>query len=193
MRKKTKLVYGVGVNDADYSIRPILKGIGVFCPIYLKWSKMLERAYDNKFKERNPTYNGCTVCDEWLTFSNFHNWLTKQDWQGKEIDKDILFLGNKIYSPDTCVLVSQETNKFLLDRYSSRGKYALGVTFVKSANKFMAQCKNNFTKKNENLGRFTCQQEAHLAWRKRKHELARQLADLQTDERVAAALRVRYL
>ena len=193
MRKKTKLVHGVGINDADYPVRPRLKGVRVFCPIYLRWAKMLERAYDNKHKERHPTYNGCTVCDEWLTFSSFHSWLTKQDWQGKEIDKDILFLGNKVYSPDTCVLVSQDTNKFLLDCISRRGKYAIGVYFNKTKNKFRSQCKNNFTKKNESLGYFASEKEAHLSWKKRKHELACQLADLQTDERVAAALRVRYL
>ena len=28
------LVCGVGINDADYKIRPLVKGVKVVCPIY---------------------------------------------------------------------------------------------------------------------------------------------------------------
>ena len=49
----------------------------------------------------------------------------------------------------------------------------------------------NLTKKQENLGYFTCELEAHQAWLKRKLELAA-LAAEQTDERVAKALIERY-
>lgn len=49
-----------------------------------------------------------------------------------------------------------------------------------------------FSKIEEHLGLFTCPNEAHSAWIDRKCELADQLADLQTDERVAKVLRERY-
>ena len=68
----------------------------------------------------------------------------------------------------------------------------LGVCFHKQVGKYYTQCSNPFTKKQENLGYFTCPNKAHRAWLKRKHELAVQLADTQSDERVAKALQERY-
>ena len=53
-------------------------------------------------------------------------------------------------------------------------------------------CRNTFTKKQEYLGLFTCEVEAHQAWLKRKLELAHLLAAEQTDGRVAKALIERY-
>ena len=32
---------------------------------------MLVRCYNAKFHERQPQYKGCTVCEEWLNYSNF--------------------------------------------------------------------------------------------------------------------------
>ena len=56
----------------------------------------------------------------------------------------------------------------------------------------MSKCRNPFTKKQEFLGYFTCEQEAHQAWLKRKLELAYELVAIQTDQRVAEALIDRY-
>ena len=83
-------------------------------------------------------------------------------------------------------------NKFLLDSAASRGEWPVGVHWKERNKKFQSMCCNPFTKKYEYLGLFTCPNQAHEAWKARKYELACQLADLQTDERVAEALRVRY-
>lgn len=187
-----KLVYGVGVNDADYVVCPSVNGKQVMCPFYMVWKSMLERCYSPKLQAKRSTYVGCIVCEEWLTFSNFKAWMETQDWHGKEPDKDILFVGNKIYSPATCVFVDSLTNTFISDSGATRGEWPIGVSFHKRRRKFEANCNNPFTNRKEFIGYFACPNEAHLAWRKRKHELALQLADMQTDERVAAALRVRY-
>lgn len=186
------LVYGVGVNDADYTIRPNINGKQLKCPFYLAWTHMLARCYDTKYQATYPTYVGCTVCAEWLTFDNFKVWMLSQDWIGKQLDKDLLIRGNKIYSPDTCAFVDFMTNAFITDRGNARGDYPIGVSYHKGAGKFTARCCNPFTKKREHLGVFTCPNQAHLAWKTRKHELALKLADLQTDERVAKALVARY-
>lgn len=188
-----KLVYGVGVNDADYFTQQKINGKKYTCPFYRKWRGMLERCYCPKYQAKYQTYVGCSVADEWLTFSNFKRWMETQDWQGKQLDKDLLISGNKIYSPYTCVFVDRVTNSFTTDCLASRGEWPLGVSFKKSNGKFVAYCCNPFSKKLDQLGYFTCQKQAHEAWRKHKHELACQLAGLQTDERVAASLRVRYL
>ena len=192
MGKVNKLVHGVGVNDADYVVNPTINGKIVWCPFYRYWVNMLKRCYSVKFQARRPTYVGCYVCVEWLTFSKFKSWMETQDWQGKQLDKDLLVSGNKVYSPDTCAFVDKETNLFATDRGAARGEWHIGVNFHKPTGKFQALCRNPFTRKKEYLGLFIYPDEAHQAWKKRKHELACQLADLQTDERVAKALRVRY-
>lgn len=200
--KTRRLVYGVGVNDADYVVQKF-EMIGYVngkqkqkmiwrCPFYQTWRDTLKRCYSDKYQERNPTYRMCTVSKEWHTFSVFKGWMEKQNWEGKHLDKDLLFEGNKIYSADTCVFVSPRVNTFFNDRGAARGKWLIGVYRDKKAGKFKSQCRNPFTKKLEYLGLFTSEQEAHEAWRKRKLELAKELAAIQTDTRVAEALIKRY-
>ena len=200
--KDKKLVCGVGINDADYDVtkkeavgfvdgKQKQKQVWV-CPYYRVWTNMLGRCYSAKFHERRPTYVGCTVSDEWRTFSNFKAWMVKQDFIGKHLDKDLLFEGNKVYSPETCVFVSGLVNTFTANREAERGEWLIGVCWNKIKEKFQANCKNPFTKKQEHLGLFTCEQRAHKAWLKRKLELARELAAIQTDPRVAKALIDRY-
>lgn len=200
--KTRKLVCGVGVNDADYVVqrketvgyvdgKQKQKRVWV-CAYYRAWKSMVERCYSTKLQEKYPTYKGCSVSEEWLTFSNFKAWMEKQDWEGNQLDKDLLIEGNKLYSPETCVFVSPMVNKFVNARGASRGKWQIGVYWDKNAGKFMTQCGNPFSGGQEYLGLFTCEEEAHQAWRKRKLELAHELAAIQTDERVAEALINRY-
>ncbi len=192
MGRKKSLVHGVGINDAEYSIKTIINGKQVSCLFYTRWANMLERCYSKNYQSRYPTYNGCCVCVEWLTFSNFKRWMEKQDWQGKELDKDLLFARNKRYSPETCVFVDVSVNQFLKDRASCRGEFKTGVCYSKSRKCFISSCGNPITKKREFLGHFNTEEDAHLAWKNRKHELACQLAELQADQRVINALKCRY-
>lgn len=198
-----KLIYGVGINDADYVVL-VKETIGreggkikqrtVWrCPFYERWASMLERCYSEKWKNKRPTYIGCSVVEEWKTLSNFKAWMEKQDWEGKHLDKDILIPGNKEYGPDTCVFVSNVVNSFVVEAGASRGEWPIGVCWDREKNKFRAVCSNPFTKKSETLGRFNCSNEAHKAWLKRKQELAILLAAEQTDERVAKAIIDRYM
>ena len=41
---------------------------------YTTWRNMLERCYCPKYKERHPTYKGCTVAKEWHNFQEFAEW-----------------------------------------------------------------------------------------------------------------------
>lgn len=66
-----RLVFGVGINDADYAVQPKINGVQVCCLFYRKWKNMLERCYYPKELVKHPTYQGCVVCDEWIYFSNF--------------------------------------------------------------------------------------------------------------------------
>ena len=187
-----KQIYGVGINDADYQVQPLVNGKRKSCEFYQKWYHMLERCYSSQYQRRRPTYIGCTVCDEWLTFSNFKRWMEQQDWEGKDLDKDILVKGNKIYSPETCAFVISLINQFTKDRANDRGDWPVGVCLYGGGPKFQANCSNPFTRKYDFLGYFNSEHEAHEAWRKKKHEHALKLAELQTDPRVSQALCERY-
>lgn len=200
--KTKKLVYGVGINDADYVTQKMetisyvngkqKQKLVWACPYHQVWKDMLKRCYSAKFQNKRPTYKGCSVSKEWLRFSNFRCWMERQDFEGMQLDKDLLFENNKLYSDETCVFVTRGVNSFTIDCRASRGEWLLGVDWHKVSNMFRSRCSNPFTKRIECLGLFTCEQEAHQAWLKRKLELATLLAEEQTDERVGKALIERY-
>ena len=80
LKRKSKLVSGVGINDADYEVQKYTVVSGKrkriwICPYYITWTHMLQRCYSEKSQLKHPTYKGCTVCDEWLIFSNFKTWM----------------------------------------------------------------------------------------------------------------------
>jgi len=82
-------------------------------PLYKIWQDLIQRCH-NPLCQRYPWYGGAgvTVCDEWQQNPvAFINWCLDNGWiQGMEIDKDTKIRGNKIYSPDTCLIVSHRTN-----------------------------------------------------------------------------------
>ena len=197
-----KLVFGIGVNDLGYRVqvnedvtkdggKRILKPV-FLCKYYATWKRMLERCYSKKLLESRPSYNGTSVCSEWLYASEFKKWMEQQDWDGKSLDKDIIVRGNKLYSPDTCAFVLKATNSFVIASDASRGSYPIGVYLFKRTGKYRAQCQNLFTEKLESLGYFSTPEEAHEGWRKRKHELAQLVAATESDLRVVEALKKRY-
>ena len=196
-----KLVYGAGINDAGYvtqkwetiEVNGKRKQKLVWCCAYYQaWKSMLQRCYSTKYQERFPTYKGCSVSEEWLTFSEFKSWMECQDFEGMQLDKDLLFEDNKVYSDKTCVFVSGAVNSFTNDSGASRGEWLIGADWHKGAGKFQSRCNNPFAKKSEYLGLFTSELEAHQAWLKRKLELAYELAAIQKDKRVTKAIIERY-
>lgn len=168
------LVEGVGVNDAQYCIRPRIDGNRFVCPAYIVWATMLKRAYSAKHHAKQQTYSGVKVCDEWHSLMSFREWWLDHHVDGYELDKDILSDAG-VYSPETCIFVPQWLNSFITDRGASRGELPIGVDYRKSASRFRAQCGNPMSKKQEHIGYFNTPEEAHLAWRARKLELALEL------------------
>ena len=196
-RKKVKLVFGVGINDACYAVSKRTQDISgnvkvIWCPFYKVWTSLLARTCGERVKNLQPTYKDCTVCEEWLTFSNFKSWMETQNWKGKQLDKDILVPGNKHYSPNTCVFVDTKVNNFILDGVKRGSPWPVGVSYYKRHRKFHAQCKSATLKKDVSLGYFDAPEEAHQAWLTFKLEQARVLAAEQDDPRVAQALVHRY-
>lgn len=193
-----KLVCGVGVNDAGYQVEHKSYAVGEDgkvvrkllhrCPFYERWKDLLDRCYSG----RHDAYKDCYVHSDWFLFSNFKLWMEKQDWRGKQLDKDIILKGNKLYSPETCAFVSKTANMFVTARDAARGLYPIGVSFDNTRHQYLARCRHPLEKSQKNLGYFNTPEEAHEAWRKRKHEYAQLVAELETDHRVVEALKKRY-
>lgn len=191
------LAYGVGRNDADYpvTVHEVIDGRSRMtwkCPIYTVWRSMLTRCFSEKYHIGKPTYVGCTVDTSWHSFSVFRQWVLTQDWQGKQLDKDILVPGNKVYSPDTCCFISWQINVFLTDSTATRGEYPIGASWKKRIGKFQSRCGNPHTKGDDYLGVFHTADQAHMAWATQKLKHAEALASEQSDARVADALVRRF-
>lgn len=86
---------------------------------YNLWYQMLRRCYDKEQqkRDRGKGYVGCTVCDEWMSLSQFAKDIRTLDgyenWRDKVgycLDKDIKVKGNKIYGRDTCCFVPRSEN-----------------------------------------------------------------------------------
>lgn len=186
--RATGKVFGVGINDANYSVNP---SGGDKCVFYIKWARMLYRCYSESHHRVHPSYSGVTVCEDWLTFSKFKAWMELQDWQGKELDKDILCPGNKVYGPENCAFVSHAVNAFVLERARDRGLWPVGVYFDREKNKYRAHM--NLDGRQKKLGRFNTPEQAHLAWAVAKRELLETLLSRENPvEKVADALRAKY-
>ena len=182
--KKKGAVFGVGKNDAGYSEVP-RKGAG--CPYYTRWHNMLRRCYSQVCHSTQPTYKSCEVCNHWLTFSNFKAWMETQNWQGKCLDKDLLLPGNKLYSPATCSFVTVEVNNLLTNSDASRGACLIGVTYIASARKYLANI--SLKGKRRHLGLFATERQAHNAYVSAKAEHILKIASQQSQPIQAALLR----
>lgn len=187
-------VRGVGVNDSMYVVNPRVDGIQVIDPCYESWANALRRCYSVRWHEVWKTYVGCSIDHDWMTFSVFREWWLDHQVDGWSLDKDILFLGNKLYSEHTCVFVPPVVNNFITDSGSARGEYMIGCNWNKATSKFRSRCRNQITGKHEHLGLFTEELDAHLAWKNRKREhsqyLCAQFPNL--DPRILPALLDRY-
>lgn len=81
---------------------------------YACWQHMIERCYLEKKKDIHPSYYGISeVSEEWQCYANFASWYDYHYYEVNErlhLDKDILYKGNKIYSPHHCIFVPQRIN-----------------------------------------------------------------------------------
>ncbi len=165
-------VYGVGI--LGYGRTPYQKG-NKHSTEYKLWFGMIDRCYSPRQKLENPTYKGCTVCDEWLNFQQFCKWYDDQPnarKEGFDLDKDFTVFGNKMYSPDTCTLLPYEIN------YCKMFDDSTGIRQTKSG-KFEARFRG------EQLGTFNNFEEAVFAHKiaktKRLHKLAEKYKSVISD------------
>jgi hypothetical protein len=108
--KMSPSVYGTGVvGDGEH--KPYENGR--LTRVYVTWSNIIARCYDENRQERQPAYKGCSVATEWLNYQNFANWYLENyptDGKDYQLDKDYLVKGNKVYGPDTCCFLTPQQN-----------------------------------------------------------------------------------
>ena len=173
-------VCGYGITGSKYSTRDEIDtnkhGIE-----YLTWVNMLKRCFDDKNKEKNPTYKDATCDSQWQFYENFYEWMRSQEnfenlkqQNDVNLDKDILQKGNKIYSPDTCVLVPAKINNVLLGSNAIRGEYPIGVYYLKRNRKFAAH--EGGHQNATYLGLYNTPEEAFAVYKVYKEEKIKKLA-----------------
>lgn len=147
------------------------------------WRAMLERCYANNGRPSIVSYIGCTVKEEWHNFQNFAKWARCQigfNLKEKNLDKDILLKGNKIYGPDTCCFVPSRVNMMFVRASKVRGEYPVGVYFNKAKGKLQVRC-NDENCKSVFLGRYDSVDYAFIVYKKYKESVIKKVADQYKD------------
>lgn len=143
---------------------------------YYRWRDMINRCYNKKFLKRQPQYNNCSVCDEWLNYSNFKIWYDAQKIDDKfDLDKDILFKGNKEYSPATVSFVPHFINVLFVNNKKARGKLPIGVHLDNMSGKYRAEM--NFMGKTKKIGSFDTATEAFKKYKEYKETFIKNMAE----------------
>lgn len=170
-------VYGIGYLGVGKYKSSNLNDNKKFTKQYSYWIEMIKRGYSNNLKIKRPTYSNCIVCEEWHNFQNFGEWFDKNYYEVEnyrmELDKDILFKGNKEYSPDACIFVPQFMNTLFIKSNSKRGDYKIGVSMFR--NRYVAQI--NKYGEHLYLGNFDTEQEAHEKYKAEKESYITEIAN----------------
>jgi hypothetical protein len=95
--------------------KPNVKGVPTLC--HAIWTQMIRRCYSIA----GSPYEDCEVCEEWLNYQNFADWYYANhydigDGKRMHLDKDILVKGNRLYSPETCMIVPQRINMIFMTK-----------------------------------------------------------------------------
>lgn len=175
----SRMIAGFGVYDKMDESDPAITSI---------WEGMINRCY-GKGCVSYKTYREVSICDEWRSFKNFYEWAKPLYKDGLFLDKDLKSLGNKVYSPETCLFVTREVNNFLTLRKSDRGQYPLGVSWHKRDSVFQGIISINNRRSSKY---FDSAEEAHKFWQINKAAHAEMLAASEENIDVRdALLRVR--
>lgn len=175
-----KIIFGVGyIGEGKYS-RTYNKNI------YSTWYNMLLRCY--KHDPKYPTYEDCTVHNDFHCLQNFGKWFEENYYKVPNeimcLDKDILIKGNKIYGPDSCIIVPQTINSLIVNKYrNGNNNLPLGVCYHRQHGKFMASCSiiNNNKNKILALGYFDSADKAFDVYKQFKEKYIKTIADKYKD------------
>ena len=169
-----RLVCGIGI--CDISTRTDNKSDRE----YVLWKGVLERCYSERILSKHPTYRGCFMSEDWLTYSNFKADIQRMrnfEMEGFQLDKDILIKGNKLYSKNTCCFLPRDINTLVINRKLHRGEYPVGVRSRNDggSNPFEASCSMNGRR--HYLGSYESAYEAFLVYKRFKEDAVKAKAN----------------
>jgi len=173
-------VLNVGCSGEKYQT----KKNGTHTQEYILWRGMLFRCFDEKYKEKEPTYKDAACCEEWLLYDNFYEWVHKQDNYLTLInnnikfglDKDIMVKGNKLYSPETCFLVPNNVNALFTKNDAKRSNLPIGVYLGRRAIHYSSRCSNPYGDRIIHHG-FNTPEEAFYQYKKDKEMIIKEVAN----------------
>lgn len=183
------------MNDIQYkpddwsakSMKPVMCGRGyhgrdgIDCTskAYKRWLDMMQRCYNDRFHERQPQYSGCEVCEEWWDFCNFEKWYNEHYYEiedeSMDLDKDILFKGNKVYGSTTCCIVPHGINTLFLTGKKKRGDYPLGIHYDQEKGKYRASMSYHGIP--IKIGTFKTIEEAFARYKEYKEDFIKDIAE----------------
>ena len=134
---------------------------------YSIWRGMLQRCY-YKYRELNVSYEYVTVCEEWHNFQNFAQWFEENYVEGWELDKDLLSIDKKIYSPSSCCFIPKEINCLIKEQKETTGT-------VKVKDKYKSQIGKN--KIHNHIGTFDSLEDANKAYKEEKKKYILSVAE----------------
>lgn len=162
-----RTVFGVGyIGVGEYKTK---EKDGRFTIYYQQWKNMLLRCYVKA--ERHHAYEDAKVCEEWLNFQTFAKWYDEHYYEiegSLQIDKDIKYPRNTIYSPQTCLLTPQKINLMFMNKSNNRG-LPNGIT--RQGNNYSAKYNG------EHIGTYPTLEEAYQQQTKKKKEVIVELAN----------------
>ena len=172
-------IYGVGyIGVGKYKVSEN----GKKTDAYKTWSSMLQRCYDAYYINKELTYVDCYVCEDWHNFQNFGKWWEENVYncnnERMHLDKDILIKGNKIYSPNTCIIVPERINKLFIRKERKKDKNLPIGVFYYNNNGLMAKISK--TRKNKEIvGVFPLDKpfQAFTCYKENKENYIKQVAD----------------
>ena len=187
LSKIPKKVYGIGVADYSEDSLPEVKD---------KWRGILRRSIQfekgyisNKNQKAISSYSEVTICEEWLTFSNFEKWMLTHNWEGKDLDKDLLGNG-KHYSPDTCCFLPHQVNIAIQTRENTTE--VLGVSAPDKRGLFRVS--TYWKEVRQNSKSFRCIKQAHKYWQENKiNSLLRMVDEYYTRDEISTRVRDKLL
>lgn len=157
--------------------------------IYNYWVRMINRCYNPEeiLKNTGRRYIFVNICKEWFCFQNFAEWAILQpNWNlGHDLDKDLLGDGTE-YNPENCTFLPKDINIFLAENWSKdKHDLPIGVQYIQPATKgskegYVARCHTD--KGREYLGYFNDPMSAYFAYKNKKEEYARVLAEKFKDQ-----------
>lgn len=169
-------IYGVGfIGQGKYKSRVD----GKLTKQYDEWKSFLQRSNDEEYKIKEPTYKDTYTNEYFYNFQNYCDWREQNyyeiEGEKMQLDKDILYKGNKEYAPDKCIFVPQRINNLFTKSDAKRGTLPIGVTYDKEKSTYKAQL--NTLNGHRHLGYYNSPEQAFQAYKQAKEQYIKEVAD----------------